>query len=237
MFKKTAAALILVLFVLTSMASGERYRKYPYKSGKIVYELTGNSTGTRVLYWDDYGYKEYSVDKLETKLFGMKKSSTKHTLLTGIDQYTWDEEHDNIYKSANPAAENFQSEDYDYDDVDEYSKAAMEGFGFKKTGEDTVKGKPCEIWEGLGNKVWIWKNKNIALKSETNVMGIKVNIMVKTLDVNASVSSSLFQLPQGREIVDTDEARANGDPDDHRPSTEGEMAGQMMKGLLKKLGK
>ena len=231
MFKRTFLTLVLAVTFIFGSAEAARYRKYPDKSGKIVYEVTGTSTGIRTVYWDDYGYREISVDDLETKLFGMKKKGVKTTLILGPDQYTWDDGDNRVFKAQNPVAEKYEREDYNYDEVAAYDKALLEGLGFEIVGTDSDMGKPCDIWSGLGSKVWVWKNHNVSLKSEMNIMGIKVNILATVFDANCSVPGSVFNIPAGREIIEPGQDSA----EDEGPSDEAEMAGQFMKGLIKNL--
>jgi hypothetical protein len=164
--------LSIILFLNFSLLFAGNYKKYADKSGKIEYELTGNTKGSRTLYWDDYGYKEITIENSITKIFGIKNETNSYTLVLGTDVYTWNDKDDKLYKSHNPIIDVWEEEQYDDEDLTEFGISMLESMGYEKTGSETVEGKNCDIWQGDMGKIWVWSFYNI--KSEVNMMGMNL---------------------------------------------------------------
>ena len=45
------------------MSAQDQLKKYAIKSGHIEYELTGSTTGTKTVWWDNYGDKLFEETK------------------------------------------------------------------------------------------------------------------------------------------------------------------------------
>lgn len=242
MFKsvKTYLVIALIMLIAGSSFAGE-YKKYQVKSGKVVYKMSGNAEGETITYWDDYGYKEVQFSKTKTKIWGMTNEENKTVLTLGSEVYTWKEGDDKVYKAANPAAEIWEEENYDEKDVEEFSFKAMESLGFKKTGEEKLDGKLCDVYEGMG-KIWIWKKNGIGIKTDLTVMGIHIISDLVDMELDIKVDKKLFKYPENLTIVDEtnmQEMMEEQDSSDEEMSPEEieeakEAAKQMLKGLFGK---
>ena len=72
---RTFRLLIIVMgaTMMVSQASSQvKNQLYQARSGIIEYELTGNTTGTETLYFDDHGAREARYKESTTKVLGMK---------------------------------------------------------------------------------------------------------------------------------------------------------------------
>lgn len=195
---------VIALTVFSSNA--QQYRKYPFKSGKIEYALEGSVKGTEILYWDDYGYKEVSIENSESKMFGQTSVTKSTTVTIGTEIYEWSDEDNNVYKTSNPIAETWEEGNYDEDDVEDFSIKLITDLGFEKIGTESILGKSCDVYKGIG-KVWVWKG--LSLKTEVKFLGTNSVIVAKSVDTNIRVSSSLFKIPEDREVIE------NGNIDEH----------------------
>ena len=56
--------------------------------------------------------------------------------------------------------------------------------GGKKIGTEKFLGKQTDIWEikQMGTKSWVWKG--VTLKTESNMMGMKINIVATKISEN-----------------------------------------------------
>ena len=73
----------------------------------------------------------------------------------------------------------------------------LEEMGGKKIGEEEVLGKTCEVWEikNMGTKIWIWKG--ITLKTETDMMGMKINQTATKNRNHIKMAEEYFEVPEG----------------------------------------
>jgi len=192
--KSKVIILTCALFLLAaSFVQGQEYRKYPFKSGKVEYKLEGNTKGTEVIYWDDYGMKEVNIEQSESKMFGQTTISNSTTLTLGSYVYEWNDEDERVYQTSNPIAESWEEGNYDDEDVEDFSIQTIEALGFEKIGTESVLGKKCDVYKGLG-KIWVWKG--LSLKTEVKVLGTKSIITATNISTNVRVPSSVFELPK-----------------------------------------
>ncbi len=206
--KKFLKFLILSFLLFTIVTEAQNYKKYAPKSGYMEYTLSGNATGTSKIYWDDWGRKELHVDDTKTTVFGMTNEEHKRTLMLGTDVYTWKENSKQIQKSENPVARVWKDNNYDENDIDTFSKKTLESSGFKKNGEETINGRACDVYEGVAGKVWISQKEKIGVKSNIKILGIDVISEATKIELNKSISSSLFEIPKGMEIVTVEQANS-----------------------------
>jgi len=74
-------------------------------------------------------------------------------------------------KMENPMLKGFEGQD-----LTEMGEKMLKQMGGKKIGSEKFLGRPTEIWEikQMGTKSWIWKG--VPLKSELNMMGMKISM-------------------------------------------------------------
>jgi hypothetical protein len=176
---------------LTQAAFGQKNKSvfyYPVKSAYIEYVHSGSTTGNETMYMDHNGKVSARYSQLTTKSLG--STTTTNQILIQRDSvfYTIDMDKKTGIK---------QTIHIDQKDVDKWAKTAEQAWtdmGFKKTGEEVLLGKKCDIWEGMSSKIWVWQN--FSLKSEMNVFG-KTVIEAKKIEVGGSIDNSKFELPDG----------------------------------------
>lgn len=191
--KKNLLLIMVILFALEGFA--QNYKRYAFKSGIIKYKYEGKTTGTEVLYFDDYGKKEAKYSNTVTKMLGVKSYENTITILNGDQVINYDEKTGKATKSTNPAIHAFTTdEDMDYE---EYAIEMMKSLGFEKVGTETVLGKNCDVWEGMGT-IYTWKG--LSIKSNTKIMGMNINIIATDVQTNVRIPASKFELPAGVEV-------------------------------------
>jgi hypothetical protein len=135
--------------------------------------------------------------------------------------------------------------------AEEFGKHTMEQLGFEKTGTESIIGNPCEIYSGMGTKIWIWKG--IALKTDVKILGQKTTWTATSVKINESVPSSKFEIPSDVKFEDMgnldplemmnksmeqQDDEANKQPDSVKINSEEEVpvtSLNELKGFLKKL--
>ena len=189
---------ILMLTILYSITIGQDFKRYQFKSGKVVYKMSGIQTGTETLYFDDYGRKEVHFNKSVIDMMGVKQKSNTQTIMEGKYIYTIDLEKNTGQKMENPLYEMFSDED----DLQKVGEDIMKKMGGKKVGTETLNGKECEIWEvqKMGGKIWVWNS--LAIRTVVNMMGMNITQEAESIDTDINVSPDLFKIPKGIEIKD-----------------------------------
>jgi hypothetical protein len=185
------ASVIFGMLLACTPAFGQKAKSvfyYPQKSAMIEYVHSGNTTGTETMYMDNNGKLSARYSELTTKSFGSTTKSNQIMIQKDSVFYTIDTDKKTGIK---------QTIHIDPKDVEKWTKTAEEAWtdmGFKKTGEEVILGKNCEIWEGMSSKIWVWQN--FSLKSEVNLFGKSV-VEATKIEVGGPIDKSKFDIPEG----------------------------------------
>lgn len=198
------------LLLITSIATNAQITKniYGFKSGHVEYELTGNTTGTKSLWWDDYGAKSCTETNSVTviEMFGIKNETKMHTVsVINVDTYWF------ANLNAKTGQEGSLSSMLGYTEVNEMNDADKEQFanqlidslGGERKGTERVLGCDCEVIKLLGSTGW--NCKGVVLKSQVETLGVYANEIAISFDKNISIPSSKFEIIQGITYTNNDE--------------------------------
>jgi len=200
MKKIIVSFLIIVIFTLSAVHA-EQSRRYALKSAHIVYELTGNVSGEKKVWFDDYGMKYFEETNETTtiKIMGITSEQKEHkiTIHDGQTIYDIDMIAKTGYKGTLPSMETLQDMAEDMTEAEQKQLAddIMNSLDGQKLGTETFLGKSCEVMEVMGVKSWIYNG--ITLKTEANIMGIVANETATKFEENIKVPASKFEPPQG----------------------------------------
>ena len=188
--------IILLLISITISAKG--FKRYEFKSGKVVYQSSGSMTGTETMYFDDYGMLEVKHTDMSMDMMGIKQEIKTTVIMKDRWVYSIDEKTNTASKIENPVYTMFPN-GVDFEKVGE---EMMKKMGGKKVGNETINGKDCEVWEieKLMSKVWIWKT--IPIRTEMNMMGMNITQIATSIEVDVTVPASEFKIPAGIKIKD-----------------------------------
>ncbi|MDF1550799.1 MAG: hypothetical protein P1P88_23455 [Bacteroidales bacterium] len=208
--KKLSLIIILVFACNFLFSQTKSQRKYAVKSGHVEYELSGNTTGTKSFWWDNYGQKSRTEIKstTTTKVFGMTSTDEVHniTVINGTDIYTWDLIKKTGQKSIND--ENIQmgndiAKDMTEAEQKKLADDILNSLGGERLGTESFMGRTCEIIEVLGCKSWIYKG--LSLKSEAKVLMIKSFENATKIEENINLPASTFEPDKSIEYQDINE--------------------------------
>ena len=197
--KKVNVWIGLVVLISFSASLQAGAKRYEVKSGIVTYKVEGGgsilgfstkTTGTHKLYFKDWGNVE--VRQEDEKETSMGKTTQQHTLQK-IDHgtvYSVKEREKIIIKQDIGMLKQM---DKNGKNMSAMGKDMMKQMGGKKVGTGKVLGYPCEIWEIMGSKTWIYKG--VPLKTEANIMGFKHLDIATSAKFNVSVSNKHFALP------------------------------------------
>ena len=169
----------LLLVVAVSVSAAEKASQFAVKSGSIKYELSGNTTGSKFLCWDNYGESTRTEvnSKSVTKMFGFSSESKANTISVIVKDKYWMA--NLIDKKGQTGKLPYYKEMKDHVNgmTDKEQKQleddVLASMGGKKLGTEKFMGYNCEVISAMGVKVWLYKG--VLLKSEANIMGIKNN--------------------------------------------------------------
>jgi len=185
--------LILISLLFSITVSAQDFKRYEFKSGKVVYQSTGSMNGAETMYFDNYGMLEVKNTKATLEMMGIKQVTDTKVIMDGKWIYTLDNNSGEANKMENPLYSMFP----DGGDLEKVGEEMMINMGGKKIGTVSLLGKECDIWEieKLMSKVWVWKS--IPLKSEVNMMGMNITQIATNVEVDIDVSADKFKIPEG----------------------------------------
>ena len=182
-------------------------KRYDVKSGMVTYKITINGkvmgstitgSGSEKLYFKNWGAtelkEENSTKTTKMNFFGKEKIKTDktHTInkLDNGKSYLVNFKNASIYLRRDPMMELMKNTNTDAGNA---GKEMLKSVGGKKIGEENFLGYPCEIWDAMGSKQWIYKG--VTLKIVSKVMGITTIKEATEAKFNINVSDKHFQLP------------------------------------------
>jgi len=176
-------------------------KRYGVKSGMVKFTLTGVQSGTKTLYWDDWGMKETEIKDLKTEYAGVSIEQKEVTVLDGDIIYSYDPEKKTGTKIRNTLLATL-AENNKNDDLGEIGLEMLKATGAEKTGNKEVAGKTCDIYEtkALGTTSCVWEA--VTLEVITTFAGMETEVTATEVDTDSPVDASLFELPEDIEWQD-----------------------------------
>jgi hypothetical protein len=178
----------------------EKMKRYEVKSGIIEYQTSteGNvmgfkieGEGTKKVVFKDWGAVELVEEKKTENNMGQR--SKTHNLSKFDNGITYSVNFDDKKILKGDQKGMFNTLTTSHDNMAEAGKSMLESMGGKKIGEDKIQSYECEIWEVMGQKVWLYKG--LTLRMEVNVMGIKTIEEAIMIKLNSSIDSEDLNLP------------------------------------------
>lgn len=209
---------LVILWALPAMVFAEDAspweKKLPFKSATIHYALSGMEEGEEILYIRDYGKERATYHEAVSTMKGLTSKSSTIELQTPDFIYSYDLQEREGVKTSNP--QKYMIEEYarltsaEKKKVTEnaqkmgtaYAEAMADGMG---GGGMAVKiqhnaaeilGYSCDKVEVMGGVTYLLHDSDICLKSEMNVLGMKME-MVATSVQEEKVDDKFFQHPEG----------------------------------------
>lgn len=232
--KKSILGILAFLLSITCYAQTNQ-KPYSFKSAYIEYSIEGNTIGKQVVYIDDWGWNRSETTQSVTKMLGKKTETNERKVTIKLDTYQWTPGQKTGSKVHNTMLEEMLA-DPNFDML-EFSKKTMESMGFEKTGTETVNGKSCDIWKGMGSTIWLWND--IAVKTQVKIFGAKYVMNASKIELDASIPSYEFQIPPDIKFTETSlDQEMIGAPSQENDDSENDQEIKNLKdlkGLLNKL--
>ncbi len=188
--------------------------RYGIKSGIVTYEpyeMMGMKM-TQTTYFDDYGKKETQEVLTEGEMMGMKTKS--HTMNILADGYSISYELENIVNGKDQtkkvARKTKISGAMGNMDMSALTDEMKKKYDYKEEGTETVAGVEGTKFsmtfdkEKANTRIIGVTYKNIMLKSEANIAGMKISLVASKFDENADVPAAKFEIPEGYKVEEVD---------------------------------
>lgn len=187
------------------LAGANEMKLYDVKSGKVEYVVKGSgeimgqkmqTIGKKRVIFDEYGAKNISEENKIDKqtIMGQVNTTKTHTMTYMKNGMIYHVNFDKrrIIRMENMAASMGALMDGG-ENMKQSGEEMMIKMGGKKTGTDKVLGYPCDVWSLMGTKQCMYKG--IALRIESNIMGLKNTEVATKADFDLSLSKDDFKMP------------------------------------------
>ncbi|HRE61032.1 MAG TPA: hypothetical protein PL096_07970, partial [Micropepsaceae bacterium] len=167
------------------------------EAATVVYELGGIQSGTKTVYWDNYGRRELAVSKTSITAGSMTIEREEIVLTLPDFIYTIDPVARTATRVPNPVRDMAQGQP----DVVGMGLDILRNMGGTQTGTETIAGITCDVWSvpSLHTTTCIWQG--VPLSNETNMAGMNVTVRATSI-VEGGVDPALFELDPGLTIRD-----------------------------------
>lgn len=230
---RTIITTLLLLFSISLFAQKgyDLQKRFQVKSGHVVYELTGTVTGSKEIWFDDFGKKYREEVNSEEVVKTRKKSEIvkNHSLniSDGTYYYTvnlFTNEGTKMHKDAVPDFSILGSGMND-GEMEKLGEGLMNMFGGKvEKKSEQVLGRTCDVAKIAGATVWSYKG--VPLKSTAKIRSVLMNETAVEFGENIKVSASMFTPPSDAKIEDVS-AQMSGNEDFNAELEEEEEQGLM----------
>jgi hypothetical protein len=187
---------LFALILATNTLHAEK-KRYEIKSGIIEYTISGGGNMMGIQTKIDGKSKTFFKKWGEVEL----REETSKSVIMGREEYTHQTtkiDHDKVY-IVDYAQKIIHQYDHtmlmpsDHKDLAKSAKDMILSMGGTKTGEESILGNLCEIWEAKHMKLWL--HKGIMLKSKVRIMGRTHTTEATNIQFNISVSDEDLKLP------------------------------------------
>ncbi len=201
--------LLLMIPSLLSAADSPFTPKLPFKNAVITYDVTGTEAGSEVLYIRDSGAYEAKHRRTAMKMFGITKKSETIDITTPEWVYSINVTEKEGTKNVNPII--YMTEEYNklsksdqkkvIKNAEKFGTAYLRNFnGEVVKNAETIMGYKCDLVTMAGMKVYSISGTGIALKSSSDMMGIKMEQTARSVE-KISPPGKVFEVPAGIKIT------------------------------------
>jgi hypothetical protein len=168
------------IFITSIGAQSQDIKTYKFKCGIIKYKTQGRTNKTEVIYFDNYG----KLISDETTSLSDEGSIEKTRFIIKNDSLLELRGHTIISKTKYNESANSHNK--------LISKETINSMGFEQTASENIAGCECEKYVGDNGKLWVWNN--IILKSEMEIMGIKITTEATEVLIGIEIDTSVFDI-------------------------------------------
>ncbi|GIT99775.1 hypothetical protein TSL6_02820 [Sulfurovum sp. TSL6] len=188
---------VLFAFIVAANTLDAETKRYGIQSGIIEYIISGGGNmmgiqtqidGKSKTLFKEWGAVELHEETSKSVIMGREEVTHQTTKIDHGKVYIVDYEQKIIHQYDHTML--IQSE---YKEFAKSAKEVILSMNGSKTGEETILGYICEIWEAKHMKLWL--HKGIMLKSKVRIMGRTHTTEATNIQFNISVSDEDLKLP------------------------------------------
>lgn len=178
-------------------------KRYGIKSAIVEYTITGSQSGTKTLYFDNWGMRQAEYTNSVLQVGNFIKNINLLNIIKADSNYIIDLERRTGTRTKNPVKK-LIAELQNQKSFGEFGEQILLKAGAMKVGQEEFLERDCDIYEiqSTGTKMWIWKW--IPLKTITKLGGIEINSVAKKIEVNVNVPEEKFTPPNDVTITEVD---------------------------------
>lgn len=178
-------------------------KRYGIKSAIVEYTITGSQSGTKILYFDNWGMRQAEYTNSVLEIGNFSKSINILNIIKDDANYIIDLERNTGTKTKNPIKK-LIAELQNQKSFGEFGEQILLKSGAMKVGQEEFLNRDCDIYEikNTGTKMWIWEW--IPLKTITKLGGIEINSVAKKIEVNINVPEEKLTPPDNATITEVD---------------------------------
>jgi hypothetical protein len=178
-------------------------KRYGVKSAIVEYAVTGSQSGTKTLYFDNWGMRQAEYTNTVLQIGNFNKNINILNVIKEDSNYIVDLERNTGTKTKNPVKK-LIAELQNQKSFGEFGEQILLKSGAMKIGREEFLDKECDIYEikNAGTIIWIWKW--IPLKTITKTGGIEINSVAKKIEVDVSIPDDKFNIPEGVRLTEVD---------------------------------
>ncbi|NKQ41774.1 MAG: hypothetical protein HF962_09460 [Sulfurovum sp.] len=207
--KKIILLLSLLSFFALQLHAKSVFKRYPIKSGMILYDIniTGTSTGLTTqtvgisrLVFDDWGAKELREDdytEVQQGDFDDKRTRRTMSMMDYGTIYTVDFDENVTYQTRD---RNIDMAIAQGADMSNESLEILKDMNATNIGTETIAGYTCDIWQTKDQSICIYKG--IPLKITVTAPGFISSRTAQAAILDKAISNSEFTLPGFAVMVD-----------------------------------
>ncbi|MCB9771346.1 MAG: hypothetical protein H6754_02195 [Candidatus Omnitrophica bacterium] len=173
---------------------------YGIERGMIQYEISGSSTGTETLYFDQWGMRQVRIKSEETQRWGVNNTVT----FNFAEKIIIIDPNKNLGQKLEDADLKKFLLSHTPDDSGLIAMQFAEFMGGTKVKNENILERPCELWDiknlKLKNSFW----KGIPLKIEVQTVEGTVNYKAVKIDETIVVDEAMFTIPESVRFIDMD---------------------------------
>lgn len=178
-------------------------KRYGIKSAIVEYVITGSQSGTKTLYFDNWGMRQAENTNSVLEIGNFSKRINILNIVKDDANYVIDLERNTGTKTKNPVNK-LIADLQNQKSFGEFGEQILLKAGAMKVGQEEFLDKDCDIYEikNTGTKMWIWKW--IPLKAISKLGGVEINSVAKKIEVNVNIPEEKFTPPDNVTITEVD---------------------------------
>lgn len=208
--------ILIALTIFSISAQSQQQGKYFFvKSGHIEYKLGGNTSGTKSVWFDNYGMLMYTITESTTtvRLMGFKNTTSKKEVEIRKGNRIWTA--DLLTKTGRKMSIEAQTEAGEKmtkaktdAQLDAMERKTITEMGGKPEGYEIFLGRKCLKFTWGTTK--FLQYKGIPLTSDVSEMGITYTETATSFETNIAIPATKFDVPKNIKFEEVGEMMENG---------------------------